>query len=355
MCNLRIAILLASMSCGVASSAFAGAGTLSATMTRLADNVTYSIASPAMPTYVGFTIGLSNSGGNTINNISFTVKARATDTAETVALFSGLPAGCNPNPSDASEFTCTVGQLQAGQSIASFTVFYKAPVKVLNNQYDDPGTDFVDLHLQVVYAERFGGVPSSPPQNSVADFDTATANSVEIGTNNPTRVKSGVPKNQTVSLYTGTAGIPTSTNKSTMLASIPALGAVTTADLSIDPASDPSGCLTQGHFTQCPTYSVTIPGTLLPYLTTTYRIDASNLQMAPNKILNGTLILYTGGTFVDTPVGACTNGQPNTGSLEGLPCVLSKQCYKNNAQPADLAGDCEWILINTKNGLTKFF
>jgi len=150
-----------------------------------------------------------------------------------------------------------------------------------------------------------------------------------------------------------------------MLAGIPALtGTQTsaTADLQItraldtDTSGDGPNCLSQGHFKECPTYAVTIPDTTFAStspLTTTYRIDASSLKMVPNKILNSVLISYSsdgGATF--TTVQACTNGAP-TGT--GVPCILSSQCFKNNVQPADLAGDCEWILINTKNGLTKFF
>jgi hypothetical protein len=253
-------------------------------------------------------------------------------------------------------FTCNIGQLKAGAAFPGFQVFYKAPVKVTNGTADADHTDFVDLHMQVVYAERFGG-PTSPPQNSIVDFDTAPTDSVELGTTNPDRIKSGVPKSG-ASLYTGEAGIPTSSNKSTMLAKVPTLSGAqtsTTADLQITRVTDADAqCAAQGHFTECPTYSVTIPGTF-SFLTTTYRIDASSLKMPANKILNSVVIQYFSSTaqVIPDPVGACP--ALNTPRGDGIPCINKQQCYKNNAQPATIAGDCEWELINTKNGFTKFF
>ena len=100
-------------------------------------------------------------------------------------------------------------------------------------------------------------------------------------------------------------------------------------------------------------------------LTFTYRIDASNLKMPPSKLLNSVSIKYSGKKY-DTVTGAelappwentdvpkvCVNNQP---SKDGLPCVLNSRCYKKNETGgiADLQDDCEWILINTGNGLLK--
>ena len=355
--NLRLLTVVGSLACGFASSALAGAGSLNATMTPLGTNVTYSIASPVMDTYVGYAITFGNTGGNTINNISFTVTARATDAAESVVLFNEsqyLPSACAKTAP--SVFTCNVGQLKAGEAFPSFQVFYKAPVKVTNGTFDTDHTDFVDLHMHVLYAEQLGG-PTSPPQNSIGDFDTAPGGSVELGTSNPDRVKSGVPKSG-ASLYTGDGGIPNSGNKSTMLAKVPTLSGTqtsTTADLQITRVTDADAeCAAPGHFTECPTYSVTIPGTFA-FLTTTYRIDASSLKMTPGKILNSVVIKYSDpvASIPETIVGACP--ALNTPRGDGIPCINKQQCYKNNAQPATIAGDCEWELINTKNGFTKFF
>ena len=69
-------------------SALAGAGQLTVSVVPLTTAVTYSaLASaspprPALTTYVGYVVSVSNTGGNTINKIRFTGAARPTDTDE---------------------------------------------------------------------------------------------------------------------------------------------------------------------------------------------------------------------------------------------------------------------------------
>jgi len=154
--RLRSIIVLVSMAC--VSSAFGGAGVVQGSVTPLGDaNITYSIGSPAMDTYVGYTVALSNDGGNTLNNVSFTVTARATDAAEGVPLFNEsqyLPAGCSKTAPNA--FTCTVGQLRTHAAFPTFQVFFKAPVKVVNGSADADGSDFINVNMHVLYAERTG-------------------------------------------------------------------------------------------------------------------------------------------------------------------------------------------------------
>jgi hypothetical protein len=359
--NLRSIAALGALALGAISSAFGGAGVVSASITPLGDtNVTYSIATPAMDTFVGYTVALSNTGGNTVNNISFTVTATATDAAEAVVLVNEalyLPAACAKTAPNV--FTCTVGQLGAGASFPTFQVFYKAPVKVTNGSADTDGSDFVNLTMQAQYAEGSNGAnPNNPPDNSIRVFD---APPVLLGTSNPDRIKSGVPKTG-ASLYTGVAGIPSSSNKSTMLANVPPLTeSFTTADLLITRVTDDANtgdaaCIAQANFRECPTYAVTIPGTFA-FLTTTYRIDASSQKKSAGKILSETIITYSDPLAVppvpETIVGQCAG--LNTPRSDGIPCINKKQCHKNNVQPSTLANDCEWELINTKNGLTKFF
>jgi hypothetical protein len=361
MCNLRSLSALTALALGAVSSAWAGAGILQGAVTPLGDtNVTYSVASPVMNTYVGYAFSLGNTGGNTVNNVSFTVTATATDPAEAVALVfesQYLPPTCSKTAINA--FTCNVGQLKAGQAMPGFQAFFKAPVKADGNGVaDTDGSDVVHVNMHVLYAEGTGGVPTSPPQNSITDFD---APPVVLGTFNPDHIKSSVPKNG-ASLYTGAAGIPTSTNKSTMLANVPPLAATfTTAELQLTRVTDDANtgdaaCIAQGNFRECPTYGVTIPGTF-SFLTTTYRIDASSLKKSAGKILSQAIITYSDPMALppvpDTIVGQCPG--LNTPRSDGIPCINKQQCFKNNVQPSTLAGDCEWELINTKNGLTKFF
>ena len=75
--------------------------------------------------------------------------------------------------------------------------------------------------------------------------------------------------------------------------------------------------------------------------------------MSTAKILNSVQISYTAnGSTTSTNVEACTNGTING---NGVPCILSAQCYKRSTSgwTADLDGDCEWILINGENGTLK--
>jgi hypothetical protein len=371
--SLRTFTVLTSLAVGSLSSAFAGVtGTLSGSVTPLggATNVTYSIQSPkAMDTYVGYRFSLANTGGTaTATNASLTVTATASDPAEAVKLLLNadvvLPAGCTKT-SDSS-FTCSVGQLKAGQSFPTFQAFFRAPTKVVNGQFDDldpnndADNDYVNVNMAWNYAERTND--QKPNTNSSGSASDA---SVLLGTVNPTKVISVVPKSG-ASLYTGRDGIPTSDasdKKQAMLATIPRLAGTTTfaiADLDVsfatDNLNDPDvACLNLGHFNQCPNFTVSIPNQtfpVAPWFTAIYRIDASSLKMAPNKILNSVQIKYIDDSNVEHDVPAapsCT-----TPRADGVPCVVSAKCYKNNVQPVELRGDCEWTLINTRNGLTRF-
>lgn len=362
------------------STAFGGvAGTVTGTVTPLGGvtQVTYSIeSSKVMDTYVGYQFSLANTGGSaTATNVSLTVTATASDPAEVVKLLLNadvvLPPTCAPVVNTVNSFTCNVGQLKSGQPFPTFQAFFRAPTKVANQDntgpFDAPGTDFVNISMTWTWAERTNDQnPNSNSSGSALDVG------VLLGTENPTDVKSVVPKSG-VSLYTGKDGIPTSDDinkKQAMLAMIPKLeGATTfaTANLGVSFVTDDlitgdPTCINLGHFKQCPIFSVSIQNPtsqdqtfpVKPWFTAIYRIDASLLKRPPSQILNSVVPKYTGGIFVDADVEACVNEAPNTGAKAGLPCVLSKQCYKNNVQPVELRGDCEWIHINITNGLTRF-
>ncbi|HSB23196.1 MAG TPA: hypothetical protein VLE94_08805 [Burkholderiaceae bacterium] len=356
--NLRTFTVFASLAVGSATSALAGAGVVTTTVTPLQGNVTYSAPASgkiaALNTYVGYTVtvGSDPTNTNTINNVYFTGTTAATDPAELATFSSSVGITCTLD-STQTAVNCPIGQLRPGDTV-SFVLFFNGPLQVINSVADAAGSDSLGFSGTTYYAEGTGGL-QSPPQNSTVPWSTSP---VLLGTINPDNVKSGVPKNG-ATLFTGNGGIPTSGNKSAMVSVVPTVTNLpyTTADLTVtrELAASAGDCQTQGHFVECPTYTVTIPGTFSASspLTNTYRIDSSSLKMPANKILNSVLISYSGdGGATFAPVGACTNGAPNT---NGVPCILSSQCYKNNVQPADLAGDCEWILINTRNGLTKFY
>jgi hypothetical protein len=359
-----LAGLAAAMS-GTAMSARAGAGTLAVSVEPVSSPVTYSSTSPALTTYLGLQVSLTNAGRNTINHVTVTVTVSATDPAEPVELFDPafyLPSSCQQTSS--AQFTCSILQLKSGTSFpaAPFTVFYKAPPRRVNGTADDAGTDFIRADAHVVYAEGPNG-PHSVPQNSIRDF--AFPDLVRLVTPNPAKVTSAVPHSG-ASLFTGTDGIPTATNPATEKASIPTLSVpFAVADIAItDNTADPQ-CANLGHFFHCPVYvtsvrdgasqEVQFPHS--PWLATTYRVAESNLKMSTWKILNSAQLLYTGGIFTDFPVPVCVNSAPNAGAPTdahpaGVPCIVSSQCIKKDTW-GSRKGYCEWNLINTRNGSLK--
>jgi hypothetical protein len=365
-----VAAVLLMVGSGGPGSAFAGAGEISAQVTAVSPQVTYATTSPPLNTYFVLQGSLANTGGNTINNITFTVTVSATDTAEQIQLFSPttlLPPGCSQT--GPGQFTCTILQLKSGASFtpSPFTIFYKAPVQVINGTADNAGSDFARADVHVVYAEGTNGVPNSQPQNSIADFGFPSL--VLFGTNTPSNVKSAVPQSGSI-LFTSTDGIPTTGNKSTEKAAIPSFTApYALSDITItDNTADPQ-CTNLGNFFQCSFYSTTIkdaqqnevPFPTSPWLTTTYRIDASNLKLTPSKVLNNVQLYYIpDGSpigFTGIPVLACVNSAVNTGGPgdahpAGVPCVLSAQCFKKGTSGSQ-NGYCEWNLINIRNGTLK--
>jgi len=364
--TLRSAVLSGVLA-GVVTSAFAGAGEVIATITPLSDTVTYAAAAtpgaPALVTYVGYEVSLANRSTNTINFVSFNVSVVATDRDETVELFNAAAPGPDPDlPSDCtqtsvSELTCIVGTMRSGGTFPAsgkpFVVFYKAPVKVDGNgRADAPGTDFVQANVHVVFAEGNHDQPRSVPRNSTRDWP---AKPVTLGTVNPVDVRTALPAIGGT-FFTGTGGIPTGENRLAEVLAVPPRSAATSGIAAIhiskvpDTDYDEPQCGALGHFRECPIYTTTVTGTFpeAPWLTTVYRIDASNLKMAPWKILNSALLTYTNEN-VSSPVHVCVNNEPTS---TGVPCILRSRCYKKGSPgwTPELDGDCEWTLINKRNG-----
>lgn len=365
-----------------ATSVFGAAGTITSQVVPLTSPVTYSTtSSPPLETFVAYTVNFTNAGGNTINDVRFTFTASATDAAETVALFNPavyLPPDCAQT--GVSSFACTKRQLRSGETFFTqpIVVFFRAPVKVVggNGVGDAPGTDFVNVGGDLVYAEGQSG--GNPPPNSAVTWAGAA---VSLGTDNPVNIKSAVPKTG-AKVFTGSGGVPVPETPAVPnaqfaeLLNVPSLlGAFTVAEIQIDRFTDPidlANCTNGGRFTVCPTFRTTVAnnGTETRFLDPAnplrfvYRMDASNQKLSGPKILNSTTILYTGRKYdpvtnqevfpswLDQPVGVCVNGLPRK---DGLPCIEGSKCYKKNDTggiPA-LEGDCEWTLINTGNGIGK--
>lgn len=349
--NLKSAVVFAASMFGIATSALAGAGVITTTVTPLSGNVTYSIpgatSPPRLDTFVGYTVSISNDGGNTINNIRFTGAANATDGAEKATFNSVEGATCVTTTPDLTAIECTIGQLTAGQSFASFAVFFKAPAKITNGVADVNGQDSVNFAGITYYAEGTGG-PNSVPQNSTK---TWAASAVALGTDNPLLVKSTVPKSGG-KFFTGAGGISTGADRFTTTVTVPAAATFTTAQINESEFPTLDNCTTNFFFV-CFKSDITIGGTFSPYLTFVLRQDALNIRGGTK--IGSVVIQYVDQLNVTHIVGDCAS--PTTPRTDFLPCIAKRVDYKNSRVPGwttDLDGDFEWTLINLKNGSIRF-
>ena len=358
--DLKSSAVLAAALLAASSAAFAGAGIVTTTVAPLADIVTYStVATPALKSYIGYTVAIGNGGGNTINHIRFTGTtsvAAADEAAEfdpTATVGATCAADLNPPgaPANARTITCTVGagQLAAGQPFPTFAVFFKAPVKG-GAPLTTPDT--VSFSGTTYYAETNSG--GNPLPNSALAWSTGP---VTLGTNNPTLVRSAVTKNGGT-LFTG-KGNGTDIFSTSVV--VPPVATYTTAR--IEQSTFTTGCT---NFTTCYASQLTIPpipGTIAftPYLTIVLRQDATNIK--PGTRIESVLIEYlpdgTPPPLYHAPyyVGLCAS--PTTPRDDGLPCIAKPPVYYKNSKvpgwtPA-LNGDFEWTLINKKNGGYKVF
>ena len=352
---------------------------------------------PALTTYVALNVGdtmgnkllLTNTSGNTINDVTITLKAWVTDPQEKLTLYNpdfylkvlkdykGGTCQWNTDPANEVRITCSVRQLKNADSFPAFTVFFVAPQKVCTPTTDPvdscgggigdtAGSDFVNASLTVVYAEGTAG--GNPVENSLNTI--AQPKLVELGTSNPKNIQWAVPSDGGKA-STGTGGVPDATNKLTELVEIPALptgSTYTTATINVTEidanGENAAGCLNQGLLNKCAEYATTIPGTFSPWLKTIYRFDITNLKVTGKQFLNAVLIKYRPDNATkDYDVSVCVNGLPNgletdtsvTPSISFYrPCVIDKFCYSPAAKNGELAGDCEVQLINRSNGLVKF-
>jgi len=324
--------------------ALAGAGTLTTVVTPLSLAVTYSSpatpGAPALDTYVGYTVSVANTGGNTINDVRFTGTARATDADEQVAFSSADGRSCSAS---GAAIECTMGQLKAGQAVPVFAVFFKAPVRDSVSPLPD-GSDLLSFAGTTFYAEGTGG-PNSVPQNSTVAW---TAAAVTLGTNNPALVKSAVQRSGG-KLFTGEGGVSSGSDPFTTTVTVPASASYTTAEINESPDNINCG----NNFNACFRSDITIPGSFNPYLTIVLRQDASTILKGTK--IESVLIQYAGSAGTQF-VGLCANA--TTPRSDGVPCIASRTYYKNSRTPGwtpALDGDFEWTLINLGNGSYKVF
>ena len=384
MLSYRFAALSFALAASASTSAFAGAGTLVATVTPLSNEVTYSdgVTPTSMKTYAGYSVLFANNSPNTINDVHFRVSLVAGYAANMPLVPGYLPLpACVQVTADTTTFECTIPQMKSQDRFPSdgkpFIVLYNVP----GAPSDLPYKRSVTANVVVTYAEGANG--ANPGVNSVVDLGNSTG--VTLGTTNGQLIKSALPKSGGA-LRSGGAGIPTASNLATELLAVPNFADIATyatAQITVDPVlasgSDPDApnCLSQGHFYQCPKYTTSIPTdpraesspplqfTVGAPLSMTYRIHPSNLKLSAAKTLNSVLISYQKDGVGETPqqvTAICptsTSALPTTDANYGRPCIapapLAPFCYKRSTPGWTLAldGVCEWTLNNIQNGLLK--
>ena len=123
MLSYRFAALSFALAASASTSAFAGAGTLVATVTPLSSEVTYSdgVTPTSMKTYAGYSVLFANNSSNTINDVHFRVSLVAGVSpagyanAANMTLVPGylpLPA-CVQVTADTTTFECTIPQMKS--------------------------------------------------------------------------------------------------------------------------------------------------------------------------------------------------------------------------------------------------
>jgi hypothetical protein len=215
MSNLRSTASGVIAALGFVLSATAGAQqrNVETVITQLSDAVTYSAlaqekpARPALTTYVGYLVSITNLGTNTLNSVYFTGASSIDGTRK--AIFT--PSDGSPCVQGATntDVRCNFGQVRSQQTL-EFVVFFETP---LAPESPPSSPERVSFSGTTFFAEGTTDNPDAP--NSRSDSNTE---SVTLGTNNPTRVRTGVRK-PGGGLFTGN-GAPTAESVAATFASL---------------------------------------------------------------------------------------------------------------------------------------
>lgn len=363
------AALMLCAALGAPAAARAAGSALSAEVTPLSSSATYSVpgttGAPALHSYVGYAVRVTNVGGVAVGDVHFKAAARATDGDEAVIFDSAEGAVCTPLM-DGSITDCALGALGAGRSTPTFFVFFKVPVKDAVTPLPDGDaalcakTDCVSTN-----GIAYTGDGSAP----VSAWSTSA---VTLRKPDAAVVQTVVPK-AGGTLFTGT-GVSLDSDLFTTLVTVPAGPQFATAQITESP--DDTNCT--NNFRTCFRSEVTIPGSFSPYLTIVLRQDASTILKGTK--IGGVLIEYTG-TAGRVILGDCAS--PTTPRSDGIPCIAKRVHYVNQkghkgkgpkhdhksgrgrdkdhgggqtpGWTPDLDGDFEWTLINLGNGSYKVF
>jgi hypothetical protein len=329
--------------------AHAGAGDVTTTVTPLQANVTYgapaSAGAPELVTYLGYqvTVGNAPTNNNTINKFRFTGATTVSDPAEKAVFSSSEGVACTAG-SDGTSIECLVGTLRAGES-ASFAVFFRAPQKAVNGVADAPQSDYVNFAGVTYFAEGTGGVPVSVPENSTKAW---SAGPVELGTNNPTLVRSAVPK-AGGSLFTGSGAAATAADTWTTTVVIPATAAFTTGQI-----EEATGVPLAANLLDSSITTLSIPGAFQK-LTITLRRDASTIvkgaKIASARVFYDNPTTPAPGLVYPYEVLPCTDTTYGTLPKPGIPCINRRTEYtKKTAPTPEWEGDWEFEVFALDNG-----
>jgi hypothetical protein len=337
-----------------ASLAGGGGGGITTVVTPLTPAVTYSIAAsasrPALNTFVGYRVSISNTGKYTANHVRFTGTTAVTDVNEKATFSSADGATCTAS-ADGTAVDCAIGALRPGQAYPSFAIFFNAPV--LDTVTPLPNgdasrcatTDCVAFSGITYSGEGSGGGGHSAGKNAAVPW---VADPVTLGTANPSLIRTALPKSGGT-LFTGSGAVASGSDPFTTSVVVPPSPTFTTAEI----REFPSTLNCTNNFKSCFGSEITIPGTFSPYLTVVLRQDASTIKKGTR--IESVLIQYTGaaGTFI---VGDCAS--PTTPRSDGIPCIAKRVVYRKANKPgqtSDLDCDFEWTLINLGNGSYTIF
>lgn len=353
---LKTAVALAVL-LGSTPAAIGGvAGAISTTVEALSDVVTYStVATTSLNTKVGYKVTVSNVGGNTANNVVFAGSADVRKSSDGSVNPNELPylveinddaGACGTPTGNSTSVSCNLGQLRAGASRV-FAVFFKGPVK--NNDCFVVGGSSCEV-------VKFAGITRySEGTNDNTDVNDQSLwvgpADVPLGTANPTKVKSALPKSGGT-FFTGLDAVPSAlTYPFATKVSAPNPPMYSFAEIFLSKAEandDVSACAAAGNFKHCYASQVTIPGVTYingsNYLTIVLRIDSSEINTPFRS--SRVKVFYDGS---DSPLPTCA-------ALGGVPtatdphCVLPATRYSNAGSNGELRGDAEVVVLGLRNG-----
>jgi hypothetical protein len=378
--HLKSMVVFGGVMFGALMSATAGVqGVVTTKVETLSGTVTYSTTGDKpLNTKVGYSVTITRSGTNTVNNVQFK------GTADVIVLSSGLSnsaesanfieanddGGACSVGAAAAEVVCNFGQMRPGDS-KTFAVFFKGPVESDGNCFvaGGPTCEVVRFRGTTNYSEGANDNSESAPndQSEWVWVDSEgvplvpqVPQDVPLGTPNPTQVKSALAKSGG-EFFTGTDAIPLSTFGFATKLIAPNPPVFSSASISLKKLIDNTQaqlCSSAGNFNNCYEADVSVPEViyvpstdpLVPtqYLKILLRIDSNEVKSPFRK---ERVTIYYGDGDVGQAVQPCqTSGLPPVG-LER--CVANIFRYSNSGSNGELRGDVEVEIHAYKNAFYR--